>query len=369
MTDEKALLAAIWEESRDDAHRLVYADWLEENGDPAQVARGEFIRVQCELARLALGDPRFAALKARQKELWSKWKVAWRSALKGEAKRWPFQRGFPQPNDLGIYADELFRMTPARLAAAPARNCCLLDAARFFDDLLAWPGLERLETFYLSGAVPTGDWLGRVLACLAFRNVRRICLVSCPIELPQLEALLTAWQDHPIVEVTLNGSKIGDDGLGLVLNHPVIDTVRVIGISGCGLTAAGMRALAESHLRLSEDRFSPDWNAIRSAGLVELLRWPGLVHVEKLGLNRTQITDAGVVALAGCPAVSGLRGLWLGGNRVGATGAAALVASPHLGQLRELYLHDNPLPATAIQALRDRFGKRLQSYPGDDNDD
>src|SRR5262249_10942602 len=130
MTDAAALLAAIWDHPHDDTLRLVYADWLEEHGDPAQVARSEFIRLQCELARLAVDDPRYAPLKAREKELWRKWNAAWRSALKGDAKRWPFHRGFAQPNDsVGISAEQLFHMTPARLAAAPSRNFGVMDAA------------------------------------------------------------------------------------------------------------------------------------------------------------------------------------------------------------------------------------------------
>ena len=48
MTDGDALLAAILAEPDDDTARLVYADWLQEQGDEG---RAEFIRVQCELAR------------------------------------------------------------------------------------------------------------------------------------------------------------------------------------------------------------------------------------------------------------------------------------------------------------------------------
>src|SRR5262245_13175122 len=51
----EALLQAVCDNPTDDAPRLVYADWLEENGDSE---RAEFIRLQIELARLPLGDPR-----------------------------------------------------------------------------------------------------------------------------------------------------------------------------------------------------------------------------------------------------------------------------------------------------------------------
>ena len=48
MSDATALLAAIRAAPDDDAPRLIYADWLDEHGQPE---RAEFIRVQIELAR------------------------------------------------------------------------------------------------------------------------------------------------------------------------------------------------------------------------------------------------------------------------------------------------------------------------------
>ena len=52
MTDiERAFLAAIAAEPDADVHRLVYADWLDEQAGEA-TPRGEFIRVQCELAQM-----------------------------------------------------------------------------------------------------------------------------------------------------------------------------------------------------------------------------------------------------------------------------------------------------------------------------
>jgi|SRR5262245_47890266 len=48
MSDAFALVAAIRAAPEDDAPRLIFADWLDENGWPA---RAEFIRVQCKLAR------------------------------------------------------------------------------------------------------------------------------------------------------------------------------------------------------------------------------------------------------------------------------------------------------------------------------
>jgi uncharacterized protein (TIGR02996 family) len=65
MTPEEAFLQDIIEHPDDESLRLIYADWLDERSDP----RGQFIRVQCELARLPTADPRRAALEAREREL------------------------------------------------------------------------------------------------------------------------------------------------------------------------------------------------------------------------------------------------------------------------------------------------------------
>jgi len=84
MTERDAFLKAILADPDEDSHRLVYADWLTENGD---ADRGEFIRVQIELARrwplappgTAYYDfppdkrreyPEYQRLLARARELW-----------------------------------------------------------------------------------------------------------------------------------------------------------------------------------------------------------------------------------------------------------------------------------------------------------
>lgn len=48
MTDRAALICSILSSPHDDVPRLIFADWLDEHGE---VARAEFVRVQCELAR------------------------------------------------------------------------------------------------------------------------------------------------------------------------------------------------------------------------------------------------------------------------------------------------------------------------------
>ena len=74
MTTEQAFLAAIKVTPDDDAPRLVFSDWLEDN---RQLERAEFIRVQCALARLHHGDARLEGLQERQEALLAQHKERW----------------------------------------------------------------------------------------------------------------------------------------------------------------------------------------------------------------------------------------------------------------------------------------------------
>ena len=76
----------------DDTPRLVYADWLAENG---QDERAEFIRVQVERARLPAWDAAQVRLRLREQELLKQHGEEWLAempAIKGA--RWEgFRRG------------------------------------------------------------------------------------------------------------------------------------------------------------------------------------------------------------------------------------------------------------------------------------
>jgi uncharacterized protein (TIGR02996 family) len=66
MTDDPTLLAAVLANPADDAPRLVYADWLDEHGQPDRAA---FLRLDCQLSRHPLADPRTPAVATRVRAL------------------------------------------------------------------------------------------------------------------------------------------------------------------------------------------------------------------------------------------------------------------------------------------------------------
>src|SRR5262245_57708734 len=106
-----AFLRAIIDRPDDDLPRLVYADYLDEVGDPA---RAEFIRVQCELAGLPEDDPRRPALEDREHELLDEHEPEWLGDYGRIAHEWEFRRGFLEGVAATVSAMRDFNPGPVR---------------------------------------------------------------------------------------------------------------------------------------------------------------------------------------------------------------------------------------------------------------
>src|SRR5262249_8956067 len=124
MLDE-AFLHDILEHPDDDTVRLIYADWLTEYGDP----RGEFIQVQCQLARcegtLTGWDEwgelasRLPHLRQRKRDLRQQHGEEWAWPLHDLVRGYDFRRGFVEDVSLSASVfvqrgQELFRLAPVR---------------------------------------------------------------------------------------------------------------------------------------------------------------------------------------------------------------------------------------------------------------
>lgn len=162
MSDHQPFLDAIIESPDDENAYLVYADWLEEQGDP----RGEFIRIQCQLESHEVPESLRKELKEREGLLLSEHVGEWLGAELNEelvrlASPWSkqptfeFRRGFL--NGVFVAIDEENEI--ARL-------------------LLASPAAKLLERFHILGGMisrsdfesfPRGD---------IFPNVRSLRLLD-----------------------------------------------------------------------------------------------------------------------------------------------------------------------------------------------
>jgi uncharacterized protein (TIGR02996 family) len=77
MTNHLSFLRAIAANPGDDSYRLVFADWLEEQGD----GRAEFLRLDCRLQALPAGQSRPADLQERWMELRALLSPSWLAIL------------------------------------------------------------------------------------------------------------------------------------------------------------------------------------------------------------------------------------------------------------------------------------------------
>jgi uncharacterized protein (TIGR02996 family) len=228
MADESAFLRAVREDPDADGPRLVYADWLDEQGDP----RGEFIRVQCRLAHLSPDDPETDALKRRETELREQHRAEWGALPRDlHLTDWKHHRG-------------LIEEVTARVTAF------VVQARRLFE---LFPVRQvRLEELAFA-RLP-------VLKVLAFEpalaQVRRLDLSNNRAPSWQVDPLLASHHLTGLTWLDLRGNPLDFDTLQLLA------------------TARHLPRLTTIHLRRDEvsggNARSPYWNVLRT-------RYRGLV--------------------------------------------------------------------------------------------
>ena len=227
MTDGDALLAAILATPDDDTPRLVYADWLDENGDPE---RAEFIRTQIQLGRAPT-----LTLRAREKTLLAAHADEWLAPLRekggpldhGEAHG-EFRRGFLEvvwmPAKWFVKrAPDLFRLAPVR-----ELRVTLTNEAEFVR-LVEYPLLGRLHGLDLSDR-RLGDRAAELLAWSAFAGgLRVIRLRGCGITDDGADRLAGAGFDGPLRELDVSHNPISPRGVA-ALRDRYGGAVRAVGM-------------------------------------------------------------------------------------------------------------------------------------------
>jgi uncharacterized protein (TIGR02996 family) len=233
--DGEALLRAICDEPWEDTPRLMYADWLQENGRPA---RAEFIRLQIELARLP-GHERLKSPQADRAEalrfrcdgalrLWlgttAEVEPDWSADLPtGDGVRWgvEYVRGFR-------HAVTFFSMKAVAahagtvMAASPVEDVTVwrVQGRVGIGELLALPWVPRLTALHLSGSVGASG----------------------------LEALARSDRLHRLEYLDLTRAHVSDLGLRPLTTALDLPNLKRLGLGGNrgGLSEEGLSALLSS---------------------------------------------------------------------------------------------------------------------------
>lgn len=156
MSDRDAFHRAIRAAPDDDTPRLVFADWLDDHGDPAWA---DLIRVQVELEPIheELDNPRRRELADRETELLARHGDRWLGPAHDIAAEYPaygpvFRRGLPESVSLSL--DTFLARGGELFAACPTvREVCVYGVAGRGAELAACPHLARVETLEIA------DWL------------------------------------------------------------------------------------------------------------------------------------------------------------------------------------------------------------------
>jgi uncharacterized protein (TIGR02996 family) len=324
----EGFLRAVAEEPLEDAHRLAFADWLDEQG---HAARAQLVRLQCRRDQLLdhpLARQHFAAPIA--------------ALLKAHGARWtkgmPSSQVYVEWGDPDDFRRGLLEHAHVRSSGyavepyAPLFQAADLRGLRvpLCNDLHEWPWLSRLVTLDLTG--------------------------YCEAE--HVRALMATPALAGLVHLGMVGGSLGTTTFRALAESPRLPALTSLDVGPCHLLDEGARALAAAlpptlrKLKVRGDlSYYRDKHVLSLLGVRALASTPALAGLEYLDLTWNRGGPAGVESLAASPFLTNLTTLVLDDSDVGNKGAAALAASPFLKRLTCLGLHRAGLRDDAARDL------------------
>jgi uncharacterized protein (TIGR02996 family) len=366
MPDADAFLRTIAETPADDGPRLVYADWLEEQGESD---RAEFIRLQIELARPEADEDLDRWKKVRRVEVllaehWYEWSSPVFEELgdplpfrPGAPRPPPPRRGLgerflrrllggwiPGPPEPSPYDYELNgtavvqgRLRPTSMSQ---RNLRSAKFTRGFADrleLFAWPELTPEVLHRLTTQCPLSDL---VLHGLIDRWERR--------DGPHFSHL-TSLTVSPMAPANGSIEPVLEELLAALGASPHLTGLKSLGIPGM-LNAATITQLAGSALLARLDDLSI---AVATDGIQALANHSEFARLKQLDLTCDEVTTAAFERFVESSSATALHELHLcelGDSSAAITGA--LTASRNVSQLRTLFYsrtyHYAPVALTQV---------------------
>jgi uncharacterized protein (TIGR02996 family) len=222
MMHPERFLEDILEHPQEDEPRLRYADWLVERGDPL----GEFIRIQCQLARLPVNHVSVLQLEKRERALLAEFDTDWVGDLALMADWWTFRRGFVE--EIATSAGKFLAHACSLFQRAPIQEIHLCRARDQIESLVSSPYLERANYLDLSDNF-IRDFGARLLANSPhLGHVRGLNLSSSGIGDGGIKALAASRNLVELRELYLGDNRIGSTGVRALAHSPLARQLQVL---------------------------------------------------------------------------------------------------------------------------------------------
>lgn len=348
---------AFWDEiiayPDDDGPRLVYADWLEERGDP----RGEFIRVQCARARCPSWHRDSLLLGWREKELLYRHGHHWRAQLPNlPGVAWKhFERGFITSARV-INLDVLRQQAGSLTAHTPLNELRVMEPTANWDQTPTLPWLQKLRC----GPEMYIDDMHRFSDSPLLDHLRVLELPAMNLENDGVVALARSPRLKNIERLDLRENFIGTAGAHTLAYTPIFRNLTHLSLRGVGfgsysddpmLQEVGVRELAQSPHWTKLQSLDISGNQIGANALEMILHAKNLSSLKYLDVSRNELGPGGAEVLRTTRSAMRLETLRIEETSIGDRGLIPLPQSPVLEKLRHLKMSACDLTSTGVEQL------------------
>ncbi|MBL8793892.1 MAG: TIGR02996 domain-containing protein [Planctomycetia bacterium] len=250
MPDDTSLVQTIFDHPDDLTPRLIYADWLEEHGEPE---RAEFLRLQIELGRLSRDDPQRSDLEARESQLLMQHERAWRDRL-------------------GEYGLDYSLYTTRQELRTCVIPCNLLSRVPEWQALVE--ELPFLRDFRNAEMI-----VGVLHGLVSVAALHGLDLSRCRLDDAAVEALAASRHIADLVHLDLSFNAISDVGAKALAASPYLSRLKVLNLSFNQIEKAGAQALLRSkklpsliELNLRSNRLTPSMEKNLAARMWQRVR-------------------------------------------------------------------------------------------------
>lgn len=223
MAEQDELLQAVLENPDDDAPRLAYAAWCEQQSDEPTRVRGEFIRTQIRLVgQTNLSYEDWFDLSNREEQLRKAYRTAWAGALVTLVNEFTFNRGFVEY--ISLSGRGFLDNAQQLYAVAPILHLKLSYVVGVFDELFASSHLRRIRSLDLERCGLTDQHIKRLAESPVLEHLRWLSLAENNLNIAGAEALAGSPLSKQLVYVNFYGNPVDPGGLYALDNEFIMDS-------------------------------------------------------------------------------------------------------------------------------------------------